>query len=64
MKVLANMKSRWFLPALAALAVVGTAGGYAAHVYAADDDCCYEGSPCCHPGAACCAARHKASAKS
>ena len=60
MKAFANIKSRLFLPALAALAVFGTGLGYAAHVYAADDDCCYEGSPCCHPGAACCLARHKA----
>lgn len=60
MKSLFNVKSRLFLPLLAALAVLGSAGGYAAHAYAADDDCCYEGSPCCHPGAACCVARHAA----
>jgi hypothetical protein len=54
MKILADVKSRWFAPALAALAVLGTAAGYAAHVYAADDNCCVKGAACCKPGAACC----------
>lgn len=62
MKFFPNLKGRLFLPALAALSVFGTAVGYAAHTYAQDDDCCYEGSPCCHPGAPCCVARHNASA--
>jgi len=60
MQVFKNVKSRWFLPALAALSVFGTAAGYAVHTYASEDDCCYEGSPCCHPGAACCNAHHAA----
>lgn len=54
MKIFSNMKSRWFLPALAALSVLGTASGYAAHVYASDDDCCAVGAACCKPGAPCC----------
>lgn len=58
MKVFANMKSRWYLPALAALSVLGTAGGYAAHVYAsAEEDCCAVGAACCKPGAPCCEGR-------
>jgi hypothetical protein len=44
-------------PMLAALFVIGTAGGFAAHRYM-EADCCAPGSPCCHPGAACC--HHKA----
>lgn len=60
MQLFKNMKSRWFLPALAALSVFGTAAGYAVHVYAAEEDCCYEGSPCCHPGAPCCLKRQHA----
>jgi hypothetical protein len=63
MKALFNIKSRLFLPALAALAVLGSGLGYATHVYAAADDCCYEGSPCCHPGAACCVARQSSAQK-
>lgn len=60
MKVFADVKSRWFAPALAALAVLGTAGGYAAHVYAAaGDDCCAKGAECCKPGAACCKGHHQ-----
>lgn len=60
MKVLANMKSRWFLPALAALSVMGMGLGYAAHAYAQeDDDCCAAGAPCCHPGAPCCASKNR-----
>ncbi len=60
MTILQNVKARFpkLFSALAAVAVLGTAGGYAAHAYAGD--CCYAGSPCCHPGAACCASRHKA----
>lgn len=57
MKVFADVKSRWFLPALAALSVLGTAGGYAAHVYASDEDCCAAGAACCKPGAPCCEGR-------
>ncbi len=63
MDVLKNVKHRLFVPALAALAVLGTAAGYAAHAYASDDDCCYEGSPCCGPGAECCAAKLKTAQK-
>ncbi|MDF3068474.1 MAG: hypothetical protein K0R38_4075 [Polyangiaceae bacterium] len=59
MKVLSNIKHRLFLPALAALSVLGMSLGYAAHVYAQEDDCCYEGSPCCHPGAPCCASKNR-----
>jgi hypothetical protein len=62
MELFKNVKGRLFLPAMAALSVLGAGLGYAAHTYAQDDDCCYEGSPCCHPGAACCAARNKAAA--
>lgn len=59
MKVFANIKHRLFLPALAALSVLGMGLGYAAHSYAQDDeDCCYAGSPCCHPGAPCCASKN------
>jgi hypothetical protein len=60
MKVFQNVKGRLFLPALAVLSVLGMGLGYAAHAYAEEDDCCYEGSPCCHPGAPCCTARHSA----
>jgi len=63
MEIFRNVRSRFFLPAMVALSVVGSGVGYAAHVYAQDEDCCYEGSPCCHPGAPCCVARHKAAAK-
>jgi hypothetical protein len=60
MNALKDLKHRLFLPVLAAIGVFGAGLGYAAHVYAAEDDCCYEGSPCCQPGAPCCAARSKA----
>jgi hypothetical protein len=60
MSVFKSMKSRLFLPALAALSVFGMAAGYAAHAYAEDDDCCEPGAPCCQPGAPCCAHHHKA----
>jgi hypothetical protein len=61
MNLLQRIKSRLpkLLPALAAAAVLGTAGGYATHAYATED-CCHPGSPCCHPGAACCAKHHRA----
>jgi hypothetical protein len=55
-----KFRSAKLFSAFAAVTVLGTAGGYAAHVYAAEEDCCYPGAACCHPGAACCAARHKA----
>jgi uncharacterized protein (DUF779 family) len=48
-------------PALAAVAVLGSAGGYAAHKYV-QGDCCHAGSPCCYPGSPCCAG-HKIAAK-
>jgi hypothetical protein len=54
-----KFRSAKLFSAFAAVMVLGTAGGYAAHVYAAED-CCYPGAACCHPGAACCAAHHKA----
>lgn len=60
MQIFRNVKGRLFLPALAALSILGTSVGYAAHVYSQEGDCCYEGSPCCHPGAPCCVARHEA----
>ncbi len=61
MTILQTIKGRFskFAPILATVAVLGTAGGYAAHEYAAGD-CCSPGAACCHPGAACCAARHRA----
>jgi hypothetical protein len=52
--------SRWkkvlvrFLPALAAVTVLGSAGGYEAYKYT-HADCCHPGSPCCYPGSPCCA---------
>jgi hypothetical protein len=48
-------------PALAAVTVLGTAGGYAAHTYL-HGDCCHPGSPCCYPGSPCCAG-HKVAQK-
>jgi uncharacterized protein (DUF779 family) len=42
-----------FLPALAAVAVLGTVGGYSAHEYLTGG-CCHAGSPCCYPGSPCC----------
>jgi hypothetical protein len=61
MNMITNLKVRLskFLPALAAVAVLGSAGGYEAYHHLSGADCCYPGAPCCHPGAACCAA-HKA----
>jgi hypothetical protein len=43
-----------FLPVFAAVAVLGSAGGYAAHEYMSGS-CCHAGSPCCYPGSPCCA---------
>jgi len=64
MKIFSNIKGRLFLPALAALSVLGMGVGYAAHSYAQDDDCCQPGAACCHPGAPCCARHnHKAAAQ-
>jgi hypothetical protein len=42
-----------FLPALAAVAVLGTVGGFSAHEYMTGG-CCHAGSPCCYPGSPCC----------
>jgi len=59
MTAFSKLKSRSTkLPVLAALFVLGTAGGLAAHQYL-EDDCCAPGAPCCHPGAACCS-HHRA----
>jgi hypothetical protein len=55
MDIIKDLKARFprLLPALAAVAVLGATGGFAAHRYLAPD-CCYPGSPCCHPGSPCC----------
>ncbi len=46
-----------FFPMIAAVTVLGTAGGYEAHRYL-QGDCCHPGSPCCYPGSPCCAGHH------
>jgi hypothetical protein len=48
-----------FLPAIAAVTVLGTAGGFAAHKYM-HGDCCHPGASCCYPGSPCCAGHHDA----
>lgn len=62
MKIFQNVKGRLFLPALAALSIVGMGAGYAAHAYAQDDDCCQPGAACCYPGSPCCAGHRQAKA--
>jgi hypothetical protein len=42
------------VPVFAAVAVLGTIGGYAAHRYM-HEGCCHAGSSCCFPGSPCCA---------
>jgi hypothetical protein len=63
MNLIARLKAAFpkLFPALAAVAVLGTAGGYAAHSYLRGD-CCHPGSSCCYPGSPCCAG-HKVAQK-
>jgi hypothetical protein len=42
------------LPALTAVAILGTVGGYSVHEYMSGG-CCHAGMACCHPGSPCCA---------
>lgn len=55
MSMYTTLKSRLakLAPVLAAVAVVGTVAGFAAHKYFGGD-CCVPGSSCCYPGSPCC----------
>ncbi len=59
MKLLNALKARLprLSPVLLAVAVVGSAGGYAAYQHF-NQDCCELGGDCCYPGSPCCLAPH------
>ncbi len=62
MDMLNRLKARFpkLYPAMTAVVLLGSAGGFAVHERIASQSCCHPGAACCHPGAACCNGAHLA----